>query len=59
MLIKVDFVKMGRAAWQLHLNKAISPSVGRGAFRPDCVFFFHVCVLLCFYPCENQCEPSE
>lgn len=40
MLIKVDFVKMGRAAWQLHLNKAISPSVGRGAFRPDCVFFF-------------------
>lgn len=42
MLIKVDFVKMGRAAWQLHLNKAISPSVGRGVFRPDCV-----CVFLC------------
>lgn len=40
MLIKVDFVKMGRAAWQLHLNKAISPSVGRGVFRPDCVWFF-------------------
>lgn len=40
-------------------TKAISPSVGRGVFRPD--WFFpplpDVCVLVYFHPCENQFEP--
>lgn len=36
MLIKVDFVKnrTARHDGKLHLHKAISPSVGRGAFMP-------------------------
>lgn len=39
MLIKVDFLKMGRAGGKLHFNKAISPSIGRGVCGPDWVFF--------------------
>lgn len=56
MLIKVDFLKMGRAGGKLHFNKAISPSIGRGVCGPDWVFS-NVCVFLYCYPCENHFEP--